>query len=238
MQIRSLVFTLLLLAGCKGLGDTTTNNFYNGGIPTAPQTPASVSQIYTGAYKDSIKVGDTTSFMARVVPTWEDPTFIRKVTWRSADTTVLSVVSTSDSTARATARKAGSVQVRAYSVDTTKFVTLTIRVYAAPTSSQYVVALIAYSGPSGYDTLKVGAIKTPPMPRVDINLANGSQRTLAANELSQYVLFSSTNPLVASVDVATGVVTARAVGQAQIFACAKTQVGYCAYYPQVFVVKP
>jgi len=238
MQIRMLVFTVLLLAGCKGLGDNTTNNFWNGGLPTAPQAPAGVSQVYASPYKDSLKVGDTTSFMARVVPTWEDPAFKRIVTWRSADTTMLSVVSTSDSTARATARKAGSVQVRAYSVDTTKYVTLTVKVSALPTQSQYVVALIAYSGPSGYDTLKVGASKTPPMPRVDINLANGSQRTLAANELSQYVLFSSTNPLVASVDVATGVVTARAVGQAQIFACAKTQVGYCAYYPKIFEVRP
>jgi uncharacterized protein YjdB len=207
-------------------------NVFNG-FPTGPQTPVGVSQVFAGSYKDSLKVNDTTTASCRAIPTAESASFVRKVFWRSADSTIVSVLQTSDTTVRVTGRKAGSSQVRCYAVaDSTKFATLAFFVSVAGTVVQTPptvspVLLIAFSGDSVI-SVNVGKTKQMPLPRC----------SMVDPTKSCTLLWESENAAFVNVNQLSGLITGVAPGQALICVKVKEDTHFEACYPHPVSVVP
>ncbi len=213
-------------AACRRVDETDiTVTTITGPTPTTPTTPTKVDSLTVSPAMAVMNVGQTLQFMATVYPLGINP----NVSWRSSDTSVATI----DPSGKLTARKVGQAVVIAISLtDPSKFGTASVTVV----SNQSILAVLAYGGDSAV-SVKVGQQKTLPVIAV-IKTPNGGQRVLAATEIPQYVVWGSTNLIVLSVDPATGVMTGRAVGSAQIFAAAKDDPNFKAFYGRPIQVVP
>ncbi|MFZ3020358.1 MAG: hypothetical protein WA051_02500 [Minisyncoccia bacterium] len=224
MRTTMLVLVTALLLGCRK--DETLVSLYDSGLPTSPQAPVGVMQVFMNPHADSLKLGDTTTFVARAIPTRESAGFNRKIFWRSADTTIVSLTQVSDTSVRATGKKVGSAQIRGYaSADSSKFATASLTVYTVAPSHSSPVQLVKFDGDSVI-AVKVNESRQMPAPRCV--MVNPS----APCEL----LWRSTDTLTLSVN-ATGRITGKKVGNAQVYVRVKADTTFVAVYPKPVQVK-